>query len=150
MKSFLILLLTIFLFSVCGVMAAENYYVDPDYPGSNSDGSAQKPWIRLDQTTQWNVINNALNSSNVTVYFSAREANKDACQSSTNQISILRTDNSTNRITLDGMSKYNANDTNPSWMDYTGSSRLQITGKYPITTKNYGSPTRREIGRAHV
>src|SRR5438105_699302 len=31
------------------------------------------------------------------------------------------------RLTLDGMSKYNTNDTQPSWADYRGPSKMRLT-----------------------
>src|SRR5262249_49102401 len=42
-------------------------------------------------------------------------------------IRVNRTDKTTHRLTLDGMSKYNTNDTSPSWVDYTGTSKMRLT-----------------------
>src|SRR5262249_22506364 len=54
---------------------------------------------------------------------------------------VDRIDGSTNRLILDGMSKYNANDASPTWMDYSGSSRFKITVPgAAIDTDNEHSP----------
>ena len=130
---------------VLGISAtswATTYYVDPDCNGGN--GSASAPWSNLNSlnTTAWNTINSALASDDVTVYFSAREAGSDIDEVSTTRIAIRRTDTSTHRLTLDGMSKYNTNNTNPSWSDYSGSSRYKITNdSYSIESGiNYAPP----------
>ncbi|PYS03832.1 MAG: hypothetical protein DMG16_04510, partial [Acidobacteria bacterium] len=88
------------------------------------------------QTAQWNAINSALATNDVIVYFSARQAGSDTAeeiQGSSGPGSVIRvkrTDKSSHRLTLDGMSKYNTTDSNPSWADYTGSNkmRLKMTG----------------------
>ena len=116
-------------------VAAMIYYVDPNYGWSGSNGSADAPWTQLNtgNSSAWNTINQSLASSDVTVYFSAREAGEDADQSTTSGIGIRRTDNSTHRLTLDGMSKYNSNDLTPKWFDYSGHSRYKISiATYPI------------------
>ena len=115
------------------VLAAESqtaFYVDPTYTGTESDGSASRPWKSLatDYPTdaRWTAINNALASNNVIVYFSARRAGSDASEVETKSVNIFRTNQSTNRLTLDGMSKYNANDAAPSWVANTGSTLFHI------------------------
>ncbi len=112
--------------------AAVVYYVDPDWPGE-ATGAAETPWTRLDRSA-WQAINEALATAGVTVYFSAREADSHTNETTTDRIEILRTDTSTHRITLDGMSKYNASDTAPSWRDYKGRSKFHLTSDYPINT----------------
>jgi hypothetical protein len=105
------------------------FYVDPTYTGGNNDGSAAYPWTDLGTSstdTQWTAINNALATTPVIVYFSARQAGSDVPEETTNAVRVFRTDTSTNRLTLDGMSQYNANDVTPSWMNYTGSSKMRI------------------------
>jgi hypothetical protein len=116
-----------------------DYYVDPDVAGGG-DGSAGSPWQSLAQGIS--TVNTALASDNVTVYFSAREEGSDTNQTTTTNINSARTDASTNRLTLDGMSKWNTSDSSPSWSDYSGDSKYQITHNYPInipgnTKRNY-------------
>src|ERR1051326_6786442 len=64
------LLLIIALFA--GPAQAATYYLDPDFAGSTTDGSAAHPWTTL-SSTEWGTLNNALGSQNVTIYFSARK-----------------------------------------------------------------------------
>src|SRR5437660_489427 len=102
-----------------------NYYVDPDYTGGARNGNASNPWHSLFDTvtnTPWTVINTALASGPVNVYFSARKAASDTNQTSTIEIAVERTDTSTNVLTLDGNSKYNTNISFPSWTSYSGNS----------------------------
>jgi hypothetical protein len=104
------------------------FYVDPTFTGVGN-GSAQAPWTTLGTSfpnAQWTAINNALAIGPVIVYFSTRQAGSDTAEEITQEVNIWRTDTSTNRLTLDGMSKYNTNDTNPSWVDYTGSNKMRI------------------------
>jgi len=105
------------------------FYVDPTFTGTG-DGSAQAPWRAFedgnpDQATQWSAINGALAAGPVIIYFSARQATTDVAEEILGSVSVNRTDKSSNRLTLDGMSKYNTNDANPSWAD-NGSSRMRI------------------------
>jgi hypothetical protein len=102
------------------------YYVDPDVAGGG-DGSPSNPWTSLGGS-QWSVINNALISDDVTVYFSAREASSDTDETTSTQITIERSGGSSHRVTMDGMSKYNTDDSNPSWSAYTGASKFKISG----------------------
>jgi hypothetical protein len=118
------------------VLSAESqtaYYVDPTYSGGNSDGSAARPWTTLDlmaNSAQWVNINRSLGSNNVIIYFSARTAGSDTPESVNAEVNIWRTDGSKNRLTLDGMSRYNTNDAAGSWADYSGSNRF----KFNLTT----------------
>ena len=112
------------------------FYVDPDFSGSIQNGSETNPWTSLNQSSQWDLINKALEHGPVTVYFSARDANTDTEEQMNTTLSILRTNTSSNRLTLDGMQKYNTNDVNPSWQDYNGSRRFAIYADYPINTGN--------------
>jgi len=115
------------------------FHVDPDYEGDPKDGSAEHPWNSLTGEA-WTSIDAALASENVTVYFSAREAGADEDETTDDELQILRTDTSTHRLTLDGMSRYNGDDASPAWEDYAGGSRFSITAGYPINT---GSGTKR-------
>lgn len=108
------------------------FYVDPDYAGTGN-GSAAYPWTSLDNSA-WITINNALQTGEVTVYFSAREANTDTPERTTTPLNILRTNTSTFRFTVDGMSKYNTDDATPSWSTYTGANKFEITASYPLST----------------
>ena len=116
------------------------FYVDPTVTSAGS-GTAASPWKSFEdgnsnQTAQWNAIDSALATNDVIVYFSARQAGSDTAeeiQGSSGPGSVIRvrrTDKSSHRLTLDGMSKYNTTDSNPSWADYTGSNkmRLKMTG----------------------
>jgi hypothetical protein len=140
MRNFLTVLAVLLVLPSLG--SAVDYYVDPDFPGS-VQGTSSNPWTSLG-SSQWNTINNALNSDHVTVYFSAREASSDTDEVSNNQIQVLRTSSSSNRVTLDGMSKYNTNDASPSWNDYSGSSRFRITpsGSGPLNPVTTGQAKR--------
>ncbi|KPJ51845.1 MAG: hypothetical protein AMS16_07310 [Planctomycetes bacterium DG_58] len=109
---------------------AKAFYVDPDWQGERS-GSAGSPWTRVDPRA-WREIDRALAGSDVVVYFSARDADADRNQLSKQSITILRTDPSTHRVTLDGMSKYNADDASPKWLDNRGGTRHEIHHHYPV------------------
>lgn len=134
---------SILLLAIPAVTHAAEFYVDPDYPGTGN-GSMSAPWKSLDgsATSAWSAINAALTSSDVTVYFSAREAASDTDESSTKRISIRRTDSSSHRLTLDGMSKYNKNDSSPLWASYSGKSRYKITGDSYSIESTFGPPKR--------
>jgi len=130
----LILIFAVF-FLLGGVGWGETYYyVDPDF-GGTPDGSAATPWTLIDNegaVNEWTAINSALASDSVTIYFSARNASADTDETATDSIEVLRTDGSANRLTLDGMSQYNTNDSTPSWSAYSGSSRFTVTASYPL------------------
>jgi hypothetical protein len=104
------------------------FYVDPDYAG-DGDGSAGRPWRALASSPtgpEWSAVNRALAHGPVIIYFSAREAREDVPEETTSEVNVLRTDKSTHRLTLDGMSRYNADDAQPSWRDYAGPCKLRI------------------------
>jgi hypothetical protein len=112
------------------------FYVDPDFAGSVQNGSAANPWTQLDSSptaATWTAINSALATNDVVVYFSARNVARDTNQVSPFGVSLARTDNSNHRLTLDGMSRYNANDARPAWSPYEGSCRLEIQYGYPVS-----------------
>src|SRR2546430_7053537 len=135
----LVLLSSVFSFSNAAV-AEIVFYVDPNWGGSVS-GSASSPWRSLDSSA-WGTINAALASDSVTVYFSARATGSDTDQTTTTQLEILRTNASSRRLTLDGMSQYNTSDTSPSWAPYSGTSRFKIIGGgSAITSGNFGTGT---------
>ncbi len=113
------------------------FYVDPDWAGSHT-GAAVTPWSALSNTGAWTAIDAALATGTVTVYFSARAAGSDTNQATVTALNVLRTDTSTHRLTLNGMSFYNSNDSTPSWSAYAGLSRLTITSNYPISTGDAG------------
>ncbi len=123
------------------------FYVDPTYTGGNSNGSSGHPWTTLSVNSNsavWTAINTALAVNNVVVYFSARQAASDTPEIETHEVNLYRTDGSTHRLTLDGMSKYNANDASPSWLDYSGSNKFHISivnGFISIGTQNENYPT---------
>src|SRR6266850_3144262 len=135
----LALLSSVFSFSHPAV-AEIVFYVDPNWGGS-VNGSASSPWRSLDSSA-WGTINAALASDSVTVYFSARGASSDTDQTTTTQLEIRRTNTSSRRLTLDGMSQYNTSDASPSWAPYSGNSRFKIVGGgSAITSANFGTGT---------
>jgi hypothetical protein len=133
--------LSAILFLAHAVVAETVFYVDPNW-GGQANGSASAPWPSLNSSA-WATINAALAADAVTVYFSARAASSDTNQTTTTALNINRTNSSSNRLTLDGMSRYNTNDAAPSWAIYIGSSRFQITSAYPVSTNN-ASPSSQE------
>jgi hypothetical protein len=110
------------------VLAADSqtsFYVDPTAVARGNDGTAVRPWKSLIRDN-WTKINKALASNNVIVYFSARQAAADQSEIEHESIDLWRTDTSSHRLTLDGMSRYNTSDANPSWQDYSGSNKFHI------------------------
>ena len=111
--------------------AATAFYVDPTYTGTG-DGSARAPWRTLVEdrnpgfAEQWAAINRALADGSVTVYFSARQARRDEPEELVGSVRVERTDKSGHRLTLDGMSMWNADDAAPRWKSYTGTARMRI------------------------
>src|SRR4029079_5228538 len=61
-------------------------------------------------------------------------------ETATWELYLYRYSTSSYRLTLDGMSRYNANDVTPSWAAYSGSSRFQIMSGYPISTYDVAAP----------
>jgi hypothetical protein len=94
--------------------AANSFYVDPDYSGGSSDGSAARPWTQL-TSTSWQAINSSLSAGDVAVYFSALKAGGTQRQSKVSFLEVRRTNPSANRLTIDGYSYYNSNTGTPSW-----------------------------------
>ena len=78
-----------------------DYYVD-DERTSNGSGTAASPW-KLRSDISWSTITTALGSGPVNLYFSSR-----AAWTNTSYLTIPTNTNTTsNRLTIDGMSKYN-------------------------------------------
>jgi hypothetical protein len=118
------------------VEAGTNFYVDPDWTGAKS-GTQSRPFAILDKPA-WHRINAALASSDVSVYFSALKADGVTQQSKPWFVQCRRTDYGTHRLTLDGYSFYNSNETAPNWLPnpepdiavaYTSGKVFKITGK---------------------
>jgi hypothetical protein len=107
------------------------FYVDPTFTGTG-DGSERAPWRTLVEdgnpafAGQWAAINRALAEGSVTVYFSARQARRDAPEELVGSVRLERTDKSDHRLTLDGMSVWNTDDAAPRWKPYTGPHRMRI------------------------
>src|SRR5438093_3002193 len=121
------------------------FFVDPTFTGTGN-GTAASPWRSFEdgnpgQAAQWNAINNALASNDVIIYFSARRAGSDTAEEIVGTVNVKRTDMSPHRLTLDGMSKYNANETTPSWSDYAGTSKMRMRGN-----RTNGSPIYFSLG----
>jgi len=138
----LVFVCSIFFLSHAAIAIGDTvFYVDPNWGGS-ANGSASAPWRSLDSSA-WGTIDAALASNPVTVYFSARAAGSDTDQTTTTPLWIQRTNSSTNRLTLDGMSQYNTNDSAPSWAPYSGNSRFSISsgGQVAIDSANNGTGT---------
>ena len=108
-------------------VSGSEFYVDPDYAGSPKNGSAARPWSSLGGT-EWAAINNALTSRDVIVYFSARKASSDTDQvyGAPSEIDINNKTTNSFRLTLDGHSKYNTNDSAPSWQNYSGNAKARV------------------------
>jgi hypothetical protein len=124
------------------------FYVDPTYTGAVQNGSAKAPWKSLldsdsDYQSKWNAIKSALASNDVIIYFSARTAGSDTseqfmvphgavlfvnrgCRADTTKCTKGADMAGTHRLTLDGMSMYNANDAVPNWLSYTGTSKFRV------------------------
>jgi hypothetical protein len=96
------------------IQAGTNFYVDPDWTGAKS-GTQEHPFAMLNKSA-WQKINTALAHSDVTIYFSALKADGVTQQSRTLFVQCRRTDPSTHRLTLDGYSFYNSDETTPNWL----------------------------------
>ncbi|HLW88596.1 MAG TPA: hypothetical protein VKR57_08890 [Terriglobales bacterium] len=143
-KVFSVIVFSVLCIRTSIAQTATTYYVDANFAGGTRNGSASNPWQSLSDSGAWTAINNSLASSPVTVYFSARNPSSDTNEQSTVQLSINRTDMSTNVLTLDGMDEYNTNSSTPSWAPYTGSSRFQVTASYPVNVQNGSCTTTQE------
>ncbi|OGS20208.1 MAG: hypothetical protein A3J83_08740 [Elusimicrobia bacterium RIFOXYA2_FULL_40_6] len=130
----------VILFLSARFIQAIEYYVDPAYNGSIKDGSAAHPWKTLG-SGQWTIINNNLLTQSVTVYFSACAAGSDTHEDYGTYLQIYRTANTSYRLVLDGISKYNTDDANPSWAVNTSGKRLFVHGDFGVFAsspkKNY-------------
>ena len=118
-------------------VALTTYYVAPNSTTAHT-GAAATPWTDIAQG--WSTINTTLATDDVTVYFTARKAASDTNETTTSGIALLRTDTSTHRLTLDGMSQYSTSNSAPSWLPYSGASRFQITASLPVSSENFSSP----------
>jgi hypothetical protein len=114
-------------------IAAIEFYVDPDFSGSTKNGSAQDPWSQLNNSA-WSQINDTLANDDVSIYFSCKEAGSESNELATNELNILRTNNSARRLILSGNSFYNANDSAPDWQSCPTGYRYEIRAGYPINT----------------
>lgn len=122
--------------------SATNFYVDPDYNGSTKNGTASNPWSTLTNSA-WSTINSILEADDVTIYFSAKEADGDINESTSNSLVIKRTTMSNVKypaallktLVLDGNSLYNNNDLTPNWVPNPGSYKHEIKTAYPINTE---------------
>ncbi len=141
-RSLLVILLVLV---VSPAWALTPYYVDPNWGGTQS-GSAAQPWT----APNWSTINTTLATDDVVVYFAARLSTSDTNVTSTSPISVNRTDTSSHRLTLDGISQYNTSEVSPSWTAYVtptasdpkwNSSHFQITGTTPISTETTAFPS---------
>jgi hypothetical protein len=113
------------------------FYVDPTFERIGN-GTARLPWRDFEdgnplQDAQWAAINNALATSDVIVYFSARQALEDLRETIIGGLGpqdavvrVRRIDTSTHRLTLDGMSMYNTNDLLGNWVPNTGVNRMRL------------------------
>ena len=95
------------------VEAGTNFYVDPDWTGMKS-GTQAHPFATLNKSA-WQRINTALANGDVTIYFSALKADGVTQQSKAWFVQCRRTDYTAHRLTLDGYSFYNSNETTPNW-----------------------------------
>lgn len=109
------------------------YYVDPNHTAGSPAGTAANPWTSFG-SSQMATVDAELATNPVTVYFSARAYGSDTNSTSTTALTCARNDTSSNLLTIDGMSKWNTNQASPSWSDYSGDSKHQITTGYPIST----------------
>jgi hypothetical protein len=118
------------------------FYVDTDYTGLITDGSAARPWTDPSQVDWRGSILTALATNDVIVYFSARHAGSDSPESSSTTVWVNRpghcgypntpspcdSTTGTHRLTVDGMSLYNADTTHvaPNWVPNSGTSKFKI------------------------
>src|SRR5438876_6562025 len=96
------------------VEAGTNFYVDSDWTGPKS-GTQSYPFAILNKPA-WQRINTTLANGDVTIYFSALKADGVTQQSKPWFIQCRRTDYTAHRLTLDGYTFYNSNETTPNWL----------------------------------
>ncbi|HEU0047367.1 MAG TPA: hypothetical protein VFQ43_07160, partial [Nitrososphaera sp.] len=96
------------------VEAGTNFYADSDWTG-RKNGTQEHPFAMLNKPA-WQKINTALAHSDVTIYFSALKADGVTQQSKVWFVQCRRTDYTAHRLTLDGYTFYNSNETTPNWL----------------------------------
>src|SRR5262249_7760942 len=76
-----------------GTAALTEFYVDPDFAGPVQNGQAATPWSALGGGSgpAWAAINQALQSGDVTVFFSARQASSDTNETANVELYLYRT-----------------------------------------------------------
>ena len=104
------------------------HYWDADVSAGSHTGTSANPFQT--EAQMWSTVNTALASSDVTVCVSAREAGSDTNDVADGEVDLNnRSDTSSHRVTFNGRSFYNSNDTTPSWLDYSGSSRARACAR---------------------
>jgi hypothetical protein len=104
-----------------------NFYLDPDWTGA-PNGTPSQPFASFSRAN-WATVNAALASDDVTVYLSARDAGTDTDDVLSASIELTnKTANPPGMLTINGHSFYNTNDSTPSWLTYSGSSKARING----------------------
>lgn len=117
--------LSAILFFPFSAFSATNFFIDPDWTGKKS-GTQSEPWSSLDSAA-WSVINSALASGDVTVFFSAREATYDSDENYGGGVELTKkTPSPPYWLTLNGSAMYNSNDTAPAWLSYKGTSKAVV------------------------
>lgn len=89
-------------------------YYDPDYTGGSNDGSSAHPWTSM-TSTEWKLVDSALITGPVTLFFSALKANGSTQQSQATFMHPARHYPSGNKLKLDGYSYYNSSVGSPVW-----------------------------------
>lgn len=119
------------------------FYVDPTFTGGSNAGTETNPWTSLSMDapdSKWDSINTALASNHVIIYFSPRIAGSDTQETEAAMLNIWRTDTGTNHLTLDGMSKYNTNETTGSWTTYTGTHKFKCLAGMGVKSDQLSYP----------
>jgi len=119
--------------------ASTSFYVDPDWTGIQN-GSASQPWNSL-SANSWASINAALAADDVTIYLDALKANGTTQQTYPHFLQVRRVNTSSHRLTIDGYSQYNTNETSPSWTSNpdTDINHAYLDGKVCKVTGDGGS-----------
>lgn len=128
----LIAILALVLALATPARADTSYYVDYGRT-SNGSGTEASPW-KSRTNIVWATIETALASGNVTIYFSSRATWTD------NQLLQIPvgTNETTNRLTLDGQSKYNLTATGTAvWADETVASNRAVSSGTGGTTGSF-------------
>ena len=116
--------------------AMHAFYVDPSF-SSLGQGTRESPWSDFRDTNplqalQWTLINQALASSDVIIYFSGRDPTFDVPQVMTTGpeasaiVRVIRTDTGPHRLILDGMTLYNTNESVGDWAFNLGFTRMRL------------------------